>query len=88
MESISIETADKNFLLLLSEGYAKVAKLYKAMGEHFGNDKKLTISIKDQGNVYNYYNHGNNNTIIINKSCDMSKQSLLVMDRSFNIYTG
>jgi len=70
MESISIETADKHFLLALSEGYEK-AKLYKAIGDHFGNDKKPTISIKaDQGNVYNYYNHGNNNTIIINKICD------------------
>jgi len=73
MESISIETADKNFMLvLISEGYAKIAKLYKAIGQHFGNDKKLTISIKIREMLYHYYhyNHGNNNTIIINKSCD------------------
>lgn len=51
MESTSIETADKNFMLVLGEGYAKIAKLYKAIGEHFGKDKKPTISIKDERNA-------------------------------------
>jgi len=43
MESTSKETADNNFMLVLSEGYAKIAKLYKAIGKHFGKDKKPTI---------------------------------------------
>jgi len=52
MEFTNIKTADKNSMLVLSEGYAKIAKLYKAIGKHFGKDKRLTISIKDQENVY------------------------------------
>jgi len=40
MESRSIEVDGKNFMLVLSQRYEKIAKLYKAIGEHFGKEKK------------------------------------------------